>query len=58
MSSRVSRTPLNRRFGVVTIVQAMTPGRYYDLRDVAANTAGAVLGTLVIAVWRAGSGER
>jgi hypothetical protein len=36
------------------LVQAVTPGRYYDLRDVAANALGAVLGALVIAVWRAG----
>jgi hypothetical protein len=36
------------------LVQAITPGRVYDLRDVAANALGAVLGALVIAVWRAG----
>lgn len=36
------------------LVQAVTPGRYYDLRDVAANAVGATLGTLVIAVWRSG----
>ncbi len=36
------------------LVQAVTPGRYYDLRDVAANAVGATLGTIVIAVWRSG----
>jgi hypothetical protein len=36
------------------LVQSVTPGRYYDLRDVAANALGAALGALVIAVWRAG----
>ena len=36
------------------LVQAITPGRVYDLRDVAANALGAVLGAMVIAVWRAG----
>jgi hypothetical protein len=36
------------------LVQAITPGRVYDLRDVAANALGAVLGALVIAIWRAG----
>jgi hypothetical protein len=36
------------------LVQAVTPGRFYDLRDVAANAAGATLGALVLAVWRAG----
>jgi hypothetical protein len=36
------------------IVQGLTPGRVYDVRDIAANAAGAVLGTLVIAVWHAG----
>jgi hypothetical protein len=35
------------------LVQAITPGRVYDLRDVAANALGAGLGALVIAVWRA-----
>jgi hypothetical protein len=34
------------------LVQSITPGRYYDLRDVAANAAGATLGATVIAVWR------
>lgn len=35
------------------LVQAVTPGRVYDLRDVAANALGATLGTLVLAVWHA-----
>ena len=35
------------------LVQSITPGRVYDLRDVAANAVGATLGTLVIAAWRA-----
>lgn len=40
------------------LVQAVTPGRVYDLRDVGANALGAALGTLVLVVWRAGaSGE-
>jgi hypothetical protein len=34
------------------LVQAVTPGRVYDLRDVAANALGAGLGALVIAAWR------
>jgi hypothetical protein len=34
------------------LVQAVTPGRVYDLRDVAANAVGATLGALVIAAWR------
>jgi hypothetical protein len=33
------------------LVQAVTPGRYYDLRDVAANALGAGLGALALAVW-------
>jgi VanZ like protein len=37
------------------LVQAVTPGRVYDLRDVAANALGAALGATVIAVWRAGA---
>jgi VanZ like family len=37
------------------LVQAITPGRFYDLRDVAANAAGATLGALVLAVWHAGN---
>jgi VanZ family protein len=37
------------------LVQAVTPGRYYDLRDVVANAIGAGLGVMVVAVWRAGS---
>jgi hypothetical protein len=36
------------------LVQAVTPGRVYDLRDVAANALGAALGALVVAVWHAG----
>ena len=35
------------------LVQGVTPGRVYDLRDVAANAVGAVLGALALAVWRA-----
>lgn len=37
------------------LVQAITPGRVYDLRDVAANTTGATLGALLLAVWHTGS---
>ena len=37
------------------LVQSITPGRVYDLRDVAANAIGAVLGAAVVATWRAGS---
>jgi hypothetical protein len=40
------------------LVQAITPGRVYDLRDVAANALGATLGALVIAVWRARGSAR
>ena len=36
------------------LVQGVTPGRVYDLRDVAANTVGAGLGALLLAVWHAG----
>jgi hypothetical protein len=36
------------------LVQAVTPGRFYDLRDVAANALGASLGAIVIAAWRTG----
>jgi hypothetical protein len=36
------------------LLQAIVPGRYYDLRDVAMNAAGALLGTLVIAALHAG----
>jgi hypothetical protein len=31
------------------LLQSVVPGRYYDLRDVAANAVGAVLGALVVA---------
>jgi hypothetical protein len=34
------------------LVQAVTPGRFYDLRDVAANALGAALGILVLAALR------
>jgi hypothetical protein len=37
------------------LVQSVTPGRYYDLRDVKANAVGAGLGALVVAVCRAGA---
>lgn len=36
------------------LVQSVTPGRYYDLRDVNANAVGAGLGALLVAVCRAG----
>lgn len=35
------------------LVQAILPNRVYDLRDVAMNAAGAVLGTVVLAAYRA-----
>jgi len=35
------------------LLQAVVPGRVYDLRDVAANALGALLGILVVAAWRA-----
>ena len=34
------------------LLQAVTPGRYYDLRDVAANALGALLGALVLGAIR------
>jgi hypothetical protein len=37
------------------LLQRVVPGRVYDLRDVAMNAAGAVLGVVVIAAMRAGS---
>jgi len=40
------------------LLQAVTPGRYYDLRDVAANALGAVLGALVLGAIRAGQRAR
>ncbi len=36
------------------LLQKITPGRVYDLRDVAANALGALLGVLALAAWRAG----
>ena len=36
------------------LLQAVVPGRYYDIRDVAMNAVGALLGTLVISAVRAG----
>ena len=39
------------------LLQGVTPGRYYDLRDVGMNALGAVLGVLVLAAVRAGSGS-
>jgi hypothetical protein len=35
-------------------LQAVTPGRYYDLRDVGLNALGAVLGVIVLAAAHAG----
>ena len=40
------------------LVQSITPGRVYDLRDVAANAIGAVLGATVVATWRADRSAR
>ena len=39
------------------LVQSVTPGRYYDVRDIGANALGAGLGVLALAVWRAGDAE-
>jgi hypothetical protein len=36
------------------LLQGVIPGRYYDLRDVAMNALGAVLGVVVLAAVRAG----
>jgi hypothetical protein len=36
------------------LVQSITPGRFYDVRDIGANALGAGLGVLALAVWRAG----
>jgi len=36
------------------LLQGIVPGRYYDIRDVAMNALGAVLGIIVIAAARAG----
>ena len=35
------------------LVQAVLPNRVYDVRDVALNAAGSVLGVVVLAAWRA-----
>jgi hypothetical protein len=40
------------------LIQWVTPGRFYDNRDVAANALGALLGILVLVVVRAGSAGR
>ena len=37
------------------LLQAVVPGRHYDLRDVAMNVLGAVLGVVVLAAARAGA---
>src|SRR5437867_6826190 len=37
------------------LLQGVVPGRYYDLRDVAMNALGALLGILVLAAARAGT---
>jgi VanZ family protein len=36
------------------LIQRFVPGRVYDLRDVAANALGALLGLLVLVALRAG----
>jgi VanZ like protein len=36
------------------LLQAVTPGRHYDVRDVALNALGAVLGVIVLAAARTG----
>ncbi len=36
------------------LVQKVTPGRFYDIRDVGANALGAALGTIVLATLRSG----
>ena len=40
------------------LVQAITPGRVYDVRDIAANALGAALGAVLLAVWHAGREPR
>jgi hypothetical protein len=40
------------------LLQRVVPGRVYDLRDVAMNGVGAVLGVVVIAAMRAGSARQ
>jgi VanZ family protein len=40
------------------LIQWILPGRVYDLRDVAMNALGAVLGALVLAALRSGSRPR
>ena len=37
------------------LLQSVVPGRYYDLRDVAMNAVGAILGMMVVAAVRSGS---
>jgi VanZ like protein len=39
------------------LVQSVTPGRFYDVRDIGANALGAGLGVLALAVWRTGAPE-
>ena len=37
------------------LLQGITPGRVYDIRDVAANALGASVGAVALAAWRAGN---